>query len=94
MEKTIGFALLGFGLHLFVGVAAGRVLAYLGHPNDGNQRRAYQAAAYVLGLPLVVVYGFAAGHLARALRSYDALLVSFAVTMLAACLVTYLRRRQ
>lgn len=93
MDSVLVLAALGLALHIFVGVIAGRVLVRLTESSDHSPGRASQWVVYVFGLLLMIVYGFAAGHLAKALRNHDAILVSFALVMLAACLITYLRRR-
>lgn len=93
MDSILVLAALGFALHILVGVIAGRVLVRLTESSDQSPGRASQWVVYVFGLLLMIAYGFAAGHLAKALRNHDAILVSFAVIMLAACLITYLRRR-
>lgn len=94
LDSTPVLVALGLALHIFVGVIAGRVLARLTQFGASRPGQASQWTVYALGLLLMIVYGFAAGHLAKALRNHDAILVSFAVTMLLACLITYLRRRR
>ena len=87
--------LVGFGLalHILVGAIAGLVLVRLTGSNDHSRGRVSQWVVFVFGLLVMIAYGFAAGHLAKALRNHDAILVTFAVIMLVACLITYLRRR-
>jgi hypothetical protein len=93
MDSTLVFAALGLALHVLVGVIAGRVLVRLTEPSAHDPAKpASKWGAYVFGLLVMIGYGFAAGHLANALRDQDVILIAFAVIMLTTCLVTYLRR--
>jgi len=93
MSNVYLLGALGLVLHVAVGVVAGRILGYLVHARDGSASQRSQWKAYVLGLSMMVGYGFLAGHLAEALQGQDALMVLFAAVMLAVFATTYLRHR-
>ena len=95
---TIHFAflmVLGFALHVAVGVAAGRVLAYLArtHGDTGSRRSQWTVYTLSLLLMLAYAYAYAAGHLAQALSGHDALLLAFAVLMALTAVASYRWRR-
>lgn len=93
MSNVYVLGTLGLLLHVALGSVAGRLLGYLVRTRDSSESRRSQWTAYGLGLSLMLGYGFLAGHLAEALRGQDALLVLFAVVMLAVFAATYSRRR-
>jgi hypothetical protein len=92
MNNVFVLVSLGLALHVIVGGVGGRVLVRLTQSNDSPSKIS-QWVAYAGGLLVMIGYGFAAGYLVKALRNHDAILVTFAVVMLATCLLTYLRYR-
>ena len=91
--KFIVLAIAGLALHVGVGFAIGRSLAYLKRPDIGL-RSTSKWIVYGLSAVLLVVYGQLAGFLSDAMSGYGAVLIMFVLIMLGVCRVTYIQQRE